>query len=236
MSAVSIKRVFASLAMGASLIFALSSSGEAAEMATSASVYLYSEPGNYIGWALGAQQVEWTHGVDGIFEASGNYGNSLDGVDITYDNGSQWSFQFSAPSYNRTTNTNNGQLLQTGLYTHAERFPFNSPTLPGLTISGNGAGDNQDSGWFDVLSIAYNPDGTLASFAVDFEQYDTANSRGPGLYGSLRFNSDTPVDPVPLPGTLCLLLSGAVCAGLLVSRGGFVPVRPGTRSTTPHSA
>jgi hypothetical protein len=139
--------------------------------------------------------------------------------------------QFAAPSYNAATNTNNGQLLEDGLYIGAQRFPFNSPTRPGLTISGDGRGDNQDSGWFDVLNIAYNPDGTLASLAVNFEQYDTTNSTGPGLYGSLRYNSNIPINPVPLPGTLGLLLSGALCAWLLLSRRPHGMAVAGLRTT-----
>jgi hypothetical protein len=218
MPAISIKKLIASLTLGSTIILSLSQAAAAQELATTASVYMYSQPGNYIGQALGQQQVEWVHGVDGIFEASANYDNNLDGVDISYDNGSLWNFQFAAPSYNAATNTNNGQPLEAGLYTLAQRYPFNSPTRPGLTISGNGAGDNQDSGWFDVLNISYNPNGTLASFAVDFEQYDNANESGPGLYGELRFNSDIPIDPVPLPGTLGLLLSGTLCAALFIRR------------------
>lgn len=188
----------------------------ASELATTASVYMDSQPGNYIGAAMGAPEVLWVHGDQGIFSASANYDDdNTTGVDISFDNGSLWNFQFSAPTYNAATNTNNGQLLEDGVYTDAQRFPFNSPTLPGMTISGNGSGDNQDSGWFDILNIAYNPNGTLASLAVDFEQYDNATESGPGLYGSSRFNSSLPIDtiaPIPLPGTLILLLSG--CLGI----------------------
>lgn len=214
----SINKVIAAVSVGSVLGLSIAQPSAAEELATTASVYMYSGPGNYVGSGLGAQQVDWVHGVDGIFEASANYGNNLNGIDITYDNGSMWNFQFAAPSYNAATNTNSGQLLQDGLYTQAQRYPFNSPTRPGLTISGNGAGDNRDSGWFDILNIAYNADGSLASLAVDFDQFDNANESGPGLYGSLRFNSSIPVDPVPLPGSLGLLLSAALCTAVLVRR------------------
>lgn len=223
MSAASIKKSIASLFLGPAILLAFTQPAAASQLAVKASVSMYSEPGNWVGGALGAPEVDWVHGVDGIFEASANYGSNTDGVNIVYDNGSLWNFQFTAPSYDPSTNTNNGQPLRDGLYTGAQRFPFNSPTRPGLTISGNGRGDNEDSGWFDILNIAYNPDGTLASLAVDFAQYDTTHSTGPGLYGSLRFNSDIPIDPVPVPGTLILLLSGAFAAWLLLDRG-----RPGT--------
>jgi hypothetical protein len=83
---------------------------------------MYTAPGNYVGGGLGAQSVTWVHGIDGIFESSANYANNLDGVDITYNNGDLRNFQFSAPTCDPVTNTNNGQLLHDGMYTNAQRF------------------------------------------------------------------------------------------------------------------
>jgi hypothetical protein len=225
------KSILSLMVGSAAALLSHSQAASAEELAVTASVYMYSQPGNWVGGALGAQQVDWVHGIDGIFTASANYGSNLEGINISYNDGDLWNFQFAAPSYVASTNTNSGQLLTDGLYTHAQRFPFNSPTRPGLTISGNGRGENQDSGWFDVLNIAYNPDGTLASLAVDFAQYGGTSGTGPELYGSLRFNSDIPVDPVPLPDSAWLLLSGALSAMLLINRRGSLP-KPGWRSST----
>jgi hypothetical protein len=76
MPAVSVKKLIASLTLGSTIILSLSQPAAAQELATTASVYMYSQSGNYIGQALGQQQVEWVHGVDGIFETSANYDNN----------------------------------------------------------------------------------------------------------------------------------------------------------------
>lgn len=195
------------------------SANETATIATTASVYMYSQAGNYVGGALGTQQVDWVQGAGGVFTAATVYDNA---IDIVYDDaGTLWSFFFAAPSNDPAMDTHSRKLLHDGLYTNAERYPYDWKTLPGLSVAGNWRWDYMDSGWFDVLDVEYNPNGTLASFAVDFKQYDNATQTGPALYGSLRFNSSIGVDPVPLPGTLGLLVAGALCALLIVNpRGG----------------
>jgi hypothetical protein len=65
---------------------------------------------------------------------SRNFGK---GISVIFDDGNFWSFDFSAPSYDPATSTNNGNDLQVGFYDKATRFPFNSPTRPGLSFSGN---------------------------------------------------------------------------------------------------
>ena len=191
---------------------AFASADVSAAIADNAEVYLKSDPGSYVGGGIGAPSVTWVHGIDGIFFGDPNYGTFLDGVNISYHGDNYWNFEFSAPSYDRTTNTNDGQLLHVGMYTNAERFPFNSPTKPGIDISGAGRGNNTESGWFDVLQISYDSSGNLDEFAVDFKQFDESNTTI-GLYGSLRFNSDIPLNlsgvaPVPEPTSMYLMLAG----------------------------
>ncbi|MET3133259.1 hypothetical protein AAKU55_003549 [Oxalobacteraceae bacterium GrIS 1.11] len=195
---------------------ALLSNVSYAALATTATVYLKSDPGSYIGGAIGAPAVTWTHGVDGIFSGGPNYGDYHRGVSINYNDGNYWTFDFAAPSYNAATNTNGGQLLQVGLYNNAQRFPFNSPTKAGMDVSGNGRGDNTLSGWFRVLEIGYGANGDLSRFAVDFRQFDeNSHQSGPSLYGSLRFNSNIAINPVPEPETYAMLLAGlALVAGI----------------------
>ena len=193
-------------------LFSLSifASGTAsAALAMDAEVSLQSDPGSYVGGGIGAPSVTWVHGIDGIFYGGPNYGSFLRGVDISYQGDNYWDFQFAAPSYDRATNTNDGQPLHVGMYTHAQRFPFNSPTKPGINIDGAGRGNNTESGWFDVLQISYDAQGNLDKFAVDFKQFDESNTEI-GLYGSLRFNSDIPVhlSAVPEPTTDLMLLLG----------------------------
>lgn len=183
-----------------------------AALADTAEVYLQSDPGSYVGGAIRAPNVTWVHGVDGIFSSSGG-GPGL--AAIQYQGSADWTFDFAAPTYNPQTNTNIGTPLQDGMYLNATRYPFNSPTTPGMSIYGNGAGDNTSDGWFDVLDVAFDGSGNLSRLAVDFKQYDETNMMsGPGLFGSLRYNdpgialNTKGVAPVPVPAAAWLFGSG----------------------------
>lgn len=178
-----------------------------AALATTGSVYLNAEPGSYVGRGIGAEEVLWTHGNEGIFSVSRN---NDEGVNVSFAGDSNWSFNFAAPTYDPVTNTNDGNELTVGFYDNATRFPFNSPTKPGLSFIGAGRGNNKLGGWFDVLDVAYDVSGEVLRFAVDFRQYDESEDMtGPSTYGSLRINSEIPINnPVPIPGAGLLLGSG----------------------------
>lgn len=203
------------------IIFSLVSSSAYATLATSGSVYLNTEPGSYVGGGIGASEVSWTHGVEGIFSISTNYDQ---GATVTFDDGNHWRFEFAAPTYDPVTNTNNGNPLHVAFYDNATRFPFNSPTRPGLSFSGNGRGNNRLGGWFDILEVEYGLANEIIKLAVDFRQFDESESMtGPSTFGSLRINSDIvlnysgePLSQVPLPATTWLLGSGF--AGLIAIR------------------
>jgi hypothetical protein len=80
-----------------------------------------------------------------------------------------------------------------GEYVAAQRFAFHSPTRPGIDVSGDGRGCNTDAGQFLLSELAFHPDGSVARFAIDFEQHCEG---GPAaLYGSLRYNSTVSVVP-----------------------------------------
>lgn len=70
--------------------------------------------------------------------------------------------------------------IQPGYYPDAFRYPFNNPTRPGLSWTGDGRGCNESTGWFVVDHIRY--EGTLlTAFEARFEQYcdsSTAPLRG----------------------------------------------------------
>lgn len=179
-----------------------------AALANSGSVYLNAEPGSFVGGGIGASIVRWTHGVEGLFDVTRNFD---EGVSVTFDDGRFWSFDFAAPTFDPISNTNDGNELTVGFYDNATRFPFNSPTRPGLDFSGAGRGNNMLGGWFDVLEAEYSGTGDVLSFAVDFRQFDESEDQmGPSTYGSLRINSDIPINPVPVPPAVLLFVSGLV--------------------------
>ncbi len=116
-----------------------------------------------------------------------------------------WYLDFSAPF---------DQLLQVGHYSNATRFPFQDFNDPGLDFSGNGRGNNQLSGYFDVQEVSYSPNGQVLSFAADFTQFDE-NFESRWNKGSIRYNSVIPLLSVPEPHSLALLAIGSV--GLVAS-------------------
>jgi len=102
-----------------------------------------------------------------------------------------------------------GQLLAPGLYSNATRFPFEAADEPGLSLYGDGRGDNRSTGYFDILEIAYSGN-QLISLAADFVQYDEFNPQSISS-GSIRFDSDIPINHtpgVPEPTTAILFPCG----------------------------
>ncbi len=200
------KGSFAKLLAASALMF----SGYAhAGLATTASVYMISEPGNFVGYGM-TNGVTWIHGIDGLFSESVNFDK---GASIRYNGDSLFNFDFAAPTYNASTNTDNGNYLAIGRYDNATRFPFNSPTKPGLSVSGDGRGNNILSGWFEVLEVEYDPSNThIQKLAIDFTQYgENLTQSGPALFGSLRFNSTvglTIPSAVPEPETYLMMALG----------------------------
>jgi hypothetical protein len=84
-------------------------------------------------------------------------------VAINIDGNTFWTLDFAAPQ---------GQALTAGTtYENATRYPFQSPTSPGLTLYGNGAGCNVSTGSFTVEKAVFGPDGWVQSFEATFTQY-----------------------------------------------------------------
>jgi hypothetical protein len=63
-----------------------------------------------------------------------------------------------------------GQDLAIGEYLDAERYPFESPATPGLSVSGDGSGCNTLSGKFTITDLAWRGSALLRATAA-FEQH-----------------------------------------------------------------
>lgn len=167
-------------------------------------------------WVGRGQSFTVTPDDDYLFSSSVGFGNSLHflvaslnspfGPDWNPGSGEEyhyWNLDLSAPF---------GQPLTLGRYENTARWPFQAVNQPGLTFSGDHRGDNRDSGFFDVLEIAFSPSGNIERFAVNFTQYGEENLDW-WLNGQLRYNSSIPLtSSVPEPSTLSLMLLGSLLA------------------------
>jgi hypothetical protein len=114
-----------------------------------------------------------------------------------------------------------GGPLEPGFYNGATRYPFNDPGEPGLTLSGNHRGNNQNTGYFTVLEADFGVGAAVNRFAVNFRQYDEGNPNN-WVDGQFRYNS-----LIPEPSALVLL----GIAGLAATSGRHrFPRAPGNRS------
>ena len=98
-------------------------------------------------------------------------------VSIRFDG---WRAEFEAPA---------GRSLTAGTFNLATRYPFNSTTEPGLSISSPGRGCNTLQGWFEIYEASYSGS-TVVKFAADFLQ---SCDGGPALFGAVRINSSIPL-------------------------------------------
>jgi hypothetical protein len=87
-----------------------------------------------------------------------------------------WSLEFAAPQ---------GQPLVAGTYLNATRYPFQAPTVPGLSFYGDGRGCNTLSGQFTIASVSYGSDGSLQFLQASFEQH--CEGGGPALRGTVFY-------------------------------------------------
>jgi hypothetical protein len=72
-----------------------------------------------------------------------------------------------------------------GYYASAQRFPFNTPGFPGLTVYGDGALCDTVTGWFVIDDVAYTGT-TLSAFTARFEQHCGAAT--PAVRGALHWS------------------------------------------------
>lgn len=183
--------------------------GQAHATVLSGTVHLDAEPGNYVSYEL-PDPTTWRHGIDGTMSSNDTIGRAGDGVNVLFEHdGLGWMLQFVAPQAD-PLNALTGRPLEVGLYDGVNGDARFDPTRPGMLISSPLGQVWEWSGWFNVLDIAYDQNGDLSRFAVDFMQFDTPNQSGPALRGALRFNSAIPIAGVniPEPGSVLLVLAG----------------------------
>jgi len=127
-----------------------------------------SEPGDYIG-----------QGLSEVFSEPSQIAISgkADFVQATVGDAGGWNLWFRAPE---------GQLLQPGVYRHAERASFATGRSPGLDVFGNGRGCNEVFGRFAVNQIRNDADGNVTALDVRFVQRCEA-ADAPALRGWFRY-------------------------------------------------
>jgi large repetitive protein len=116
--------------------------------------------------------------ADGAIAANPSSG----GVRVSFQGSTWWYLTFVPPS---------GEVLTPGVYEGATRWPFQSPTAPGLDVTGDGRGCNTLAGRFTVFEIEYDASGNVVRFAVDYEQH--CEGVAAALFGSVRYNSSMPL-------------------------------------------
>jgi hypothetical protein len=171
--------------LGQAFIALIASLAVSVGHAATTALYFSSPAGEYIG---GGITKTWTP-ADGNFTAKTNFDN---GITISFDGGqTNWSLNFAAP----------GDVpLVVGTYTEATRYPFQSPTKPGLDVSGSGRGCNNSTGQFTVKELTLGPNDTVEIFAADFEQHCELPEKAP-LRGTVLFNAETSTITTVTSGT-----------------------------------
>ena len=132
---------------------------------------MLSDAGDYIG-----QGQSWSHGPQ--TDTLRVWGSpSLVRLYLTNAEG-WWDANVAAPP---------GQRLTAGrTYENAHRYPFNDAS-PGFDLGGYGRGCNESTSRFTVNQIAFDPDGTLRTFQVTFEQH--CEHATPALRGTWTFHA-----------------------------------------------
>jgi hypothetical protein len=153
-------------------IFAFALVPAPALAAGSASIVMFSEPGDYIG--LGGPRLY--HSGNSQIEVTGNAGDlTVWQYKETYPQ--EWfDLQFAAPS---------GDILKPGIYEDAQRAPFREPGRPGIQIFGTGRGC-ETRGWFEVKELQVGHGGIPERLWIVFEQYCDSPRPNAALFGEVR--------------------------------------------------
>ena len=121
------------------LLIAILAIAPAMSQATTQTILvLNSQPGDYIGQGL----QHTFRPPDGTFTVTTTYNS---GIQVSFSgSGEFWTLDFGPPS---------ALKFLPNEYEGAQRFPFHSPTRPGMDVSGDGRGCNRDIGRFLLSDI-----------------------------------------------------------------------------------
>ena len=156
-----------------------------ADGATSSSVTMVSERGDYIGGGVSRLY----HPGNATIRASGDSAH----VSIHVSGGTPgatFDLNFAPPR---------GQELRPGAYEGAQRWPFHEDGRPAIDVSGDGRGCNTVKGRFQVKDISFGPTGELERLRVLYEHRCEGGTSA--LFGEVRV-------AMPSAGTLGVFPSG----------------------------
>src|SRR3954471_22426710 len=98
--------------------------------------------------------------------------------------GDSFTLDFAAPP---------GQTLAPGVYDRAQRAAFREAGRPGIDISGDGRGCNEDAGRFEVRDLSVAADGTLQRLWIVYEQHCEGGTAA--LFGEVRLGEGGQLAP-----------------------------------------
>jgi len=174
-------------------ILVLVAAPAAAQQPLDASLSFVSDPGDYIG---GGQSRLFTLDDASITSRYSDNGGHF-GLTVFPFSGGFWFLDLAAPA---------GSQLVPGAYEGAIRYPFQSASQPGLSLSGDGRGCNTLTGRFDVLDAAFGANGYIERLHARFEQHCEGGT--PALFGEV--NVVNPPPPPPLQIALTINKPGSV--------------------------
>ncbi|HUQ63095.1 MAG TPA: hypothetical protein VM121_05040 [Acidimicrobiales bacterium] len=140
-----------------------------AETISSATITMFSDPGDYIGGGSSREYDQVNATVSGSATSAGINLMASGGT-----SGSSFTFNI-APAQ--------GSTFMVGYYPGAQRTPFRSAGRPGIDISGDGRGCNEVAGAFEIRDISFSGS-TIIALDLLYEQH--CEGGGPALFGEIQ--------------------------------------------------
>jgi hypothetical protein len=166
---------------------ALGAGAASAQTVTSGSFAFSGDAGDYIS---GGGSYQYSVAANDRLNVASN-GNHIN-VSVNGANGDWWYLDLAAPS---------GQTLAPGTYDGATRYPFQTSTVPGLSLYGNGRGCNTLTGSFTIQNVVFGPYNYVQQLDATYEQHCEG--------GTSALRGEVHIDNPPAPAELGLGLSVA---------------------------